>query len=157
MSTLNWSVVLACVLCLPFGLVACGDDDHHGDGGHGDEGGAVTVPHEYPQAVEKCEELSKKIGSLIESGELDKVHAVAADIKKIAEKLPELANEQLPASMLKEVNLTSRELAAMFDPIDKAGDAGDKAETQRLHEKMKGLIADLKKHSEHAKEEHHDD
>ena len=52
----------------------------------------------------------------------------------------------------------TKELAGMFEPIDKAADGGNKEETQRLHEKMKSLIADLKKHSAHAKKgEHHDE
>ncbi len=138
-------------------LVALGvgcDKKEHDHGSH-DKGGTVAVPEHYKDAVAKCEELSNQIGGLIASGKLGEVHAAAADIKRIAEKLPELAQKGPPADMLKEINVKSKELAGMFDEIDKAADSNNKEETIRLHEKMKGLIADLKKHSGHAKDHSH--
>ena len=72
---------------------------------------------------------------------------MAADITKIAEKLPSLAQKDLKPEMLKEVNFKAKELAGMFDAIDEAADAGKKEDTVRLHGKMKALIADLKKHA----------
>ena len=134
----------------------------HSHGGashsHGAKGGTVTVPDHYGEAVEKCEELSGKIGSLISSGKLSEVHAVAADITKIAEQLPALAKKDLKPSMLKEVNIKAKELAGMFDEIDEAADAGKKKETIALHKKMKGLIAHLKEHAGdgHGKGDGHD-
>ena len=149
------------VLAAALGLaVGCGDGHDHGkeghtEKGHGAGGGTVTVPDHYGEAVHKCEELSGKIGGLISSGKLSDVHAVAADITKIAEKLPELAQKDLKPEMLKEVNIKAKELAGMFDAIDEAADAGKKEETVKLHEKMKALIADLKKHAggDHGKHE----
>lgn len=133
-------------------LAGCGEDhdkDHHESGGHGAQGGAVAVPEHYGDAVAKCEELSAKIGDLIAKGKLSEVHPPAADIKKIAQKLPELAQKDLPADMLKEVNVKAKELAGTFEEIDGPADAGKKEETQKVHDKIKGLIADLKKHAGH--------
>ena len=137
--------------------IGCGEDhgEHghsekgHGEKGHshGAEGGTVTVPDHYSEAVHLCEELSDKIGGLISSGKLSNVHAVAADITKIAEKLPALAKKDLKPAMLKQVNIKAKELAGMFDEIDEAADAGKKKETIALHKKMKGLIAHLKEHA----------
>ena len=130
-------------------LGGCGEEKEHEHGG----GGTVDVPQHYGDAVEKCEQLSKKIGELIASGHLDDVHAAAADIKKIAEKLPGIAQEDLPPSMLRDVNLKAKELAGMFSAIDKAADAGNKEETVKLHNRMKELVAGLLKHVAHAKKE----
>jgi len=128
-----------------------GDDGHgHSHGGGGD----VAVPDNYSHAVEKCEELSNKIGDLIKEGHLHDVHPVAAHIKKIAEKLAELAKKDLPCEMLRDVNVKARELAGMFSEIDDAADAGKKQETVEIHNKMKQLIADLKKYASHQKHDH---
>ncbi len=139
-----------------FGLVlgGCSKGEEHGDGHEHGGGGNVDVPKHYGEAVERCEELSKKIDDLIAKGELEDVHAVAADIKKIAEKLPELAQVDLPAGALREVNIKAKKLAGMFSEIDEAADAGKKDETIRVHSEMKALIAELKEHVE--KEIHHD-
>ena len=152
----------------------CGDDHDHGDaghpedghaeaghheGGHGSGGGTVSVPDQYSEAVRKCEEISKKIGALISSERLSEVHAAAADITKIAEKLPELAQKDLKPELLKEVNIKAKELAGMFNEIDEAADSGNKAETIKLHTKMKALIAELVEHAgdghDHGHEKHH--
>ncbi len=138
-------------------LAACGEDDGHDhDHGHGG-GGDITVPDHYAEAVAKCDELSKKIGKLIADGHLADVHAAAADIKKIAEKLPKIAKRDLPASMLRDVNIKSKELAGMFSEIDEAADAGMKADTEKRHARMKELVSGLLAHAAHAKEEDHDD
>jgi len=141
--------------------VGCGDghDDHkaggHGEKGHGAAGGAVAVPDHYKDAVAKCEELSNRIGNLITAGKLSEVHPPAADIKKIAEKLPELAQKDLKPEMLKEVNVKAKELAGTFTEIDEPADAGKKDETMKVHEKIKALIADLKKHAGHDEHKEH--
>ena len=137
-------------------LGGCGKEDEHDHSAHGG-GGNVTVPDHYKEAVEKCDELSKRIGKLIADGHLEDVHSAAADIKKIAEKLPKIAKRDLPASMLRDVNVKSKELAGMFTEIDKAADAGKKAETVKLHARMKELVSGLVAHAAHAKEEDHDD
>lgn len=140
--------VFAASVILGFFLSGCDkQEEKHGHGGHS---GPVAVPEHYADAVAKCEELSGKIGSLISSGKLSEVHSAAEEIQKIAEKMPEMAQKELAPEMLKEVNVKAKELAGMFHEIDGAADAGKKDETIKLHEKMKGLIADLKKHASHA-------
>ena len=130
-------------LGLVLGGCSGGDGEHgHGQGG----GGAIDVPDHYADALEKCEELSKKIDGLIADGQLDDVHPVAADIKKIAEKLPALAKSDLPAEKLREVNLKSKELAGLFSAIDEAADAGKKEETVRVQTQMRDIISELKEH-----------
>ncbi|MCZ6691842.1 MAG: hypothetical protein O7H41_19830 [Planctomycetota bacterium] len=136
--------VFAMALGLAFG--GCTEGDHQDGDGHHGSGETVDVPDHYAAAVEKCEELSKKIDDLIAKGDLDDVHAVAANIQKIAEKLSALAKEDLPQEKLRDVNIKSKELAGMFTEIDEAADAGKKQETIQVHDKMRGLIAELKKH-----------
>ena len=147
-------VWIAAVAALGLVFIGCGgeEEDHHGGGED------VTVPDHYAHAVEKCEKLSKEIDDLIRDDKLDKVHAVAKSIQMIAEKLAELAKKDLPAEMLKDVNVKAKELAGTFSEIDTVADAGDKEGTIKVHNKIKELIGHLKEHAGHAKEkEHHDD
>src|SRR6266545_6114968 len=121
-------------------LTGCSDSHDHGSGGHDSEkhggaGGTVTVPADFAGAVAKCEELSNQIGSLITACKLSEVHAAAADIKKIAEKLPELAQKAMPPGMLKDVNIKAKDLAGTFSEIDEAADAGKKEEAIKVHER----------------------
>ena len=135
-------------------LAGCSGEAEDGHGHSHGGGGTVDVPDHYGAAVAACEKLSGQITLLIDNGKLDDVHAAAADIKKIAEKLADLAKSDLPPGALKDVNVNARKLAGMFSVIDEAADAGKKDETVRLHNEMKALIAALKKH---AKEGEHDD
>ncbi|MCZ6808115.1 MAG: hypothetical protein O7F08_14255 [Deltaproteobacteria bacterium] len=154
----NLLIILALV-SLALGGCGNGHDEEGGHGEHGEHGAgpAVEVPDHYAHAVEKLEELSTKIDGLIADGHLEDVHRTAADIKKIAEKLPALAKTDLPAGMLKDVNVTAKQLAGTFSEIDEAADAGKKDETVAVHDRMKALIADLKKHAAHEEEEGHED
>jgi len=141
-------------LFIPLLLFLSGCPDNHGHGGHdhGAEshggGGDVVVPGTYGEAVTKIEERSQRIEALIREDKLSEVHAVAADIKKIAEELPRLAKAGLPAEALREVNVKATELAGMFGEIDAAADAGKKEETVAVHDRMKALIAVLRTHAD---------
>ena len=105
-------------------------DSHAGsEHSHGDRAETAEIPTSYSAAVARCEEHTRRIAELIESGELHDVHAEAAYIRDIARKLPELAKVSLPSGLLKEINLKSKELAGLFDAIDKAADSGDKEGT----------------------------
>lgn len=147
MRTLTGSLGLAAVVVF---AVACDKHEDHkrGSKGHGAEGGAVIVPDHYKNAVNKRDELSTKIGGLINSGVLNNVHPFAADIKMIAEKLTDPAQKDLKQEMLKDMNVRAKELAGMFQEIDQVADAGTKEETTKLHERMKTMIAELKKHAQ---------
>ena len=140
------TVFLACLF-----VVGCSGEqkqDSHagGEHGHGDRGETAEIPTTYSAAIARCEAHTRRIAELIESGELHDVHAEAAQIRDIARKLPELAKTSVPPGMLKEINLTSKELAGLFDAIDNAADSGDKEGTIRVHEQMEDLVADLKAH-----------
>ncbi len=144
------TVLLACLF-----VVGCSgeqEQDSHagGEHGHGDRGETAEIPTSYRAAVARCEAHTLRIAELIESGELHDVHAEAAYIRDIARKLPELAKTSVPPGMLKEINLTSKELAGLFDAIDKAADSGDREGTIRAYERMKELVAALKAHEHEA-------
>jgi len=135
------------LVLLSVALVGCDKHDghDHGPDGHShDKGGTVKVPEKYQDAVAKIEVLSDKIGGLIEAGKLDELHASANDIKKIAEALSEKAQKELALGDLKQVNISAKALAGMFSELGKAAHSGNKAETIKVHQKMKGLIAALK-------------
>ncbi len=133
-------------LALALLLGGCGKADEPGDSKKTAVGPAAAPEH-YKDAVAKCETLSGEIGNLISTGKLSDVHTAAEEIKKLAEKMPEMAQKELEATVLKDVNTKAKELAGMFNEIDQAADAGKKDETQKLHTKMQALIAELKKHA----------
>ena len=143
----NMKGMFVCVMALGLALGGCSKGDHQDGHGHDGSGETVDVPEHYAPAVEKCEELSQRIDDLIAKGRLEDVHAVAAGIQKIAEKLPALAKEDLPPEKLRDVNIKAKKLAGMFTEIDEAADAGKKQETMQIHSEMRGLIAELKKHA----------
>jgi len=151
----NWnSVILAGLLTAgAVWLAGCERQDHDHKHGSGPE---VTVADDYGKAIEQIEEFSAQIEKDIAAGMLDKVHHPADQIRKIAEKLPGLAKGKVDAGDLKSINKHAKELVDMFDEIDKVADAGKKAETVKLHEKMKELIKELAGHAKHGDEEHHD-
>ena len=106
------------------------------------------APETYSEGVQQIEMHRDEIAELIKTAKLDDVHHHAEQIKKIAEKLAKLASKDdsgVAKTDIKEINLTAKALAAKFDPIDKAGDAGNKAETQKVFDEMVALIATLKK------------
>jgi len=140
-------------LLTPFALTAilaatgCGKKDPHDH--HGKEGSKQSrpMPSTYKEAITEIRHHSDEIAGLIASNKLGDVHHEAEEIKKIAEHLPELAQKAgMAGDMMKEINLKSKELAAMFEDIDNAADSGKGEETERFHERMKGLISDLGKH-----------
>ncbi len=147
-------LVSTLAVLVTLGFQSCGEgESEHEHGG----GGTAAVPEHYSAAVEECARLSRQIDEHIAEGHLDDVHPIAADIQKIAEKLPALAQDDLPADLLREVNIKAKELAGMFAEIDEAADAGKKEETVAIHNRMKALIADLQQHASEAEEEHHDE
>jgi len=119
--------------------------DHHGKEGSKQPG---AMPTTYKDAIAEIRHHSDEIAGLITSNKLADVHHEAEEIKKIAEHLPELAQKAgMGGEMMKEINLKSKDLAAMFEDIDLAADSGKADETKKLHEKMKALISDLGKHA----------
>jgi len=147
----------ACLLTAAVALGGAGCGDEHG--GHADKdgdhahGGPVTVevPGNYKDAVSKIESLKAEMGGLIDKGELAKVHPAAEKIRRVAEKLPELATRAgMQPAMVKEVNEAARALQGLFDEIDKAADAGKKDETKAALAKYDAPIARLKAHAAHA-------
>lgn len=137
---------LVMAAALGFVIGGCGKDEHEKHGAHGGSGG-THVPESYAEAVKECEELSAKIDSLIASGKLADVHKAAQGIKEIAEALPSIAGKELSQEAQKEVAENAPALAALFTEIDEAADAGMKADTIKVHGKMKELIAALRAHA----------
>lgn len=147
-------IIALAALVGTLGMAGCGEEAGHGSKPHG-HGSEVAIPAHFADAVAKCEELSGRIGGLIASGKLSEVHGAAEGVRKIAEKLPELAQKDLPPAMLKDVNVKAKELAGLFAPIDKAADSGKKEETEKLHAQMKALISELKTHAGHGEHKDH--
>ncbi len=148
---------------------AVADDDRSGseanhDGHEADEhaGGEVefTEPRTYAEAIHVIHEQLERIDGLIESRTLDRVHAEAAVIRDVANSLAKLALHQdsgIPRDAIREINLTARDLAATFDPIDEAGDSGDLAGTQKVYDEMIELFETLEQYTDHDEDGGHDE
>lgn len=130
-------------------IAGCGSDQKQESQAHDDVESSVKTPDTFTAAIEKCEFHLVEIEELIENSKLSEVHRVAAKIRDIARKLPQLAKGDVPVEMLKDINIKSKELAGMFTEIDKAGDSGDKEGTVKAHLKMKTLVEQLRLHTEH--------
>jgi len=125
-------------------VTGCGSDQKHESQAHDDTEVSIKTPETYAAAIEQCEFHLVEIEVLIEKGELSKVHKEAAKIRDIARKLPHLAKGSIPAEMLKNINLKSKELAGIFSLVDKAADSGDKDGTILAYRTMKTLVEELK-------------
>ena len=137
------------------------DDDHgHAEGGHG-EPIEFSAPQTYAHAVEAIHAQLQKIENLIATGGLDRVHAEAAVIRDIANGIGQLAlkaGSGVPRAAVREINLTAKDLAAAFGPIDQAGDSGNLAGTQIVYDQMVVLFETLQKHApDHDHDDHDDD
>ncbi|QOJ02879.1 MAG: hypothetical protein HRU71_04975 [Planctomycetia bacterium] len=99
--------------------------------------------------MEEIQHRLHEISELIESKKLDDVHSEAEVIQKIGNVIGQLAlkaDSGVPKSAIKEINKAGRELAGKFDAIDKAGDSGDAAGTQKVYDEMAKLAATLEKY-----------
>jgi len=110
-----------------------------------------AVPDNYEDAVARIEEHLETIQGLIDSGDLEKVHAIAEKISHVCEKLPDLA----PHDEESEVGKICDTVIGLFNEIDAAADAGKKNETIEVFEKYRSQVAALKKHVSGEHEEEH--
>lgn len=106
---------------------------------------------DYGSAVATMESHLDEIQTLIDSQKLLKVHAVASKISLLAESLPNA--KDFPEDDRSEIEKTCKEIIALFDAIDKAGDAENKNETILVLKKYRAKIDLLAKHL-HEDEDH---
>ena len=145
---------LLTLITLAFGLiVATGCKKHHDDDDHGHEHGGTqsfSQPHSYAEAVKLIHTQLAKIDDLIGTRQLDQVHAQAAVIRDVAKMMPQLALDasEVPREAIKEINLTCKDLAAKFGPIDEAGDSGNLAGTRKVYDEMAALFETLEKYAD---------
>lgn len=108
----------------------------------------AKMPETYSAAVKAIEQNSEGIAKAIKDGKLDTLHKYGEEIKMLAQMLPKLASKTdsgVVETDVKEINLTSKALAAKYEPLDEAGDAGKKVESQKVYDEMLPLIATVKK------------
>lgn len=108
------------------------------------------VPATYKEGVREIEHRLHEISELIGAKALDQVHAQAEVIQKVGKIVGQLAMKEdsgVPKEAVKEVNLAGKELAAKFDPIDKAGDSGNLAATKSVYEEMVKIASTLQKYA----------
>ena len=121
--------------------------DEHGQ--HEPEETEFAMPTTYADAIDVIHGQLEKIDSLIDTRQLDRVHAEAAIIRDVANTLARLALDKdsgIPREAIREINLTARDLAAKFDPIDEAGDSDNLPGTEKVYGEMVALFEILKKH-----------
>lgn len=125
----------------------------HGPGQHEEEHGKPAefkMPTTYKEGVGEIEHRLHAISELMASKKLDKVHAEADVIQKVAKVMGQLALKEgsgVPKDAVKEVNVAGKELAAKFEVIDKVADAGDAAGTKKVYDEMVELAKTLAKYA----------
>ncbi len=110
--------------------------------------GSMKMPENYADAVAAIEHHTEAIQMAIKDGKLDTLHKHGEEVKTLALMLAKLASKEdsgVAQTDIKEINLTSKALAAKYEPLDEAGDAGKKVESQKVYDEMLPLIATLKK------------
>ncbi len=130
-------------LMLPAAL-ALAQHGHHGQ--HEHEEAQIVAPDTYAHAIEVIHAQLEKIEALMDRRRLERVHAEAAVIRDVARTLARLAlhkDSGVPRTAIRTINLTAKDLAAKFGPIDEAGDSGDLAGTRKVYDEMVGLLATL--------------
>lgn len=150
--SIKFRVMMPLMLLAP-GVPVVRAQHGHGDEKKGEEHGkpvAFTMPASYRLAVREVEHRLHEIAELIEAKKLDKVHAEADVIQKVAKQVGQLALKEgsgVPKEAVKDVNVAGKDLAAKFDAIDKAGDSGDLAGTKKIYEDMVKITAALQKYA----------
>lgn len=143
MKTMMRAIGTVSVLMLAFGFVQrCAAEEHE------HKKGDAKVPETYAAAIKEIQHHSEAIDAAIKGGKLDTLHTHGEVIKTIALQLAKLASKAdsgVAQTDIKEINLTSKALAAKYEPLDEAGDAGKKAESQKVYDEMLPLIVTLKK------------
>lgn len=120
---------------------------------HGHEHGKPAdfkMPTTFKDGVNEIRMRLHEIDELITTKKLEDVHGQAEVIQKVGNIVGQLAlkaDSGVPREAVKEVNKAGRELANMFDAIDKAGDSADAAGTRKLHSEMVRLSDVLYKYS----------
>ena len=141
-------VALVAALIAP---AAFADKDH-------DHKHEVKVADNYSAAVGQIHHSLEKIKQLVAAGKLKQVHDDADAIVAVSKALPQLALKEgsgVPKEAVKEINLTSKELAKAADAAHTASDNGNLDETKKAHAAMLPLFEKLKKHAKpHAEHEH---
>ena len=110
--------------------------------------GSMKMPENYADAVAAIEHHTETIQKAIKDGKLDTLHKHGEEVKMLAQMLPKLASKpdsKVAEGDVKEINLTSKKLAATYEPLDEAGDAGKKEASQKVCDEIVALTAVLKK------------
>ncbi len=120
----------------------------HAGGEHG-KPVEFVMPTDLKSAVREIDLRMHEISELITLRELEQVHAQADVIQKVGKVIGQLAlkpESGVPKEAIKEINLAGKELAAKFDAIDKAADAGDAQGTRQVYAEMQKLVEVLHKY-----------
>ncbi len=131
-------------IMLPAALALAQHGEH---GHHEDEEAEIVAPDTYAHAIEVIHARLEQIERLMATGQLDRVHAEAAVIRDVAGNLARLAlnkDSGIPRAAIRTINLTAKDLAAKFGPIDAAGDSGDLAGTKKVYDEMVALFDTLR-------------
>lgn len=121
----------------------------HGDHEHG-KPIAYKTPTSFKDAVREIRTRLHEIEDLMASKKLDQIHPHADVIRTVGNLVGQLAlksDSGVPREAIKEVNKAGRELASMFDAIDKVADAGDATGTRKVYGEMKVLVEILQRHA----------
>lgn len=139
------SGTLALILASPFALA-----QPHGHGHTHGKPADFKMPTTYKAAVAEIRMRLHEIDELITTKKLEDVHGQAEVIQKVGNVVGQLAlktESGVPKTAIKEVNKAGRDLANMFDAIDRAGDSGDGPGTRKVYAEMVKLADVLYKYS----------
>ena len=105
----------------------------------------METPANLKQAYGKIEGAHHELAAIVKDGDLSKAHRVADRIGKFAATLPGLATKAgLAPADAEALGVAAKDLQALFEPMDEAGDSGKRDEAAKVLARYDAPLAVVK-------------
>ena len=112
--------------------------------GSSEKGLSGKMPNTLGGIWQEIGEKQKELGDLIKDKKLDKVHEVAFVIRDLAKLLPDKSKD-LSADNQKKLKSWVAGIADSAERLDKFGDGGDQANTEKEAKRLDTLLKSIRK------------
>ena len=103
----------------------------------------MECEHHLHQLWAKINTAKRRLNTLVENGELDKVHEAQEELAKLLNQLPE-ASEELSDSKQKRVKRTLKSMDKLLAELHEVADDGQQSQTERKMKSLNNLFKVMK-------------
>lgn len=103
----------------------------------------MKCEHHLHQLWAKINTAKRRLNTLVENGELDKVHEAQEELAKLLNQLPE-ASEELSDSKQKRVKRTLKSMDKLLVELHEVADDGQQSQTERKMKSLNSLFKVMK-------------